>query len=190
VEDNAEESRKAIMAIEPVDSHLAGEERFKCIQSVRDYYVVTANSAGVVSLMNLQGAINMMMSGPESEDEDENSLPEDDESEEQESDNDDDTELAVDIVESVRLGTGARITCLAAWCKTKESQFDEAEQQKVIDKIKKEKEKEPAVKQSTYKRTFDQAEEYMDPDAVKKARSLVKKAKKLKSKREKKKIKK
>lgn len=193
VEDNKDESRKAIMAIEPVDSHLAGEERFKCIQSVRDYYVVTANSAGVVSLMNLQGAINMMMSDPVSEDE--NSLPEDDESDEQDSDNDDDTELAVDIVESVRLGTGARITCLAAWCKTTETQFDEAEEQKAIDKIKKEKEKkekekEPAVKQSTYKRTFDQAEEFMDPEAVKKARSLVKKAKKLKTKRDKKKIKK
>jgi len=186
VEENEEESRKAIMAIEPVDSHLAREERFKCIQSVRDYYVVTANSAGVVSLMNLQGAINMMMSG--SEEENENSLSDDDESEEQESDGGDDTELAVDIVESVRLGTGARITCLAAWCKTKEIQIKEAEEQEVIDKIKKE--NEPAVKQSAYKRKFSKADEFMDADAVKKARSLVKKAKKLKSKREKKKIKK
>lgn len=69
VEDNEDESRKAIMAIEPVDSHLAREERFKCIQSVRDYYIVTANSAGVVSLMNLQGAVDMMMTESEEFDE-------------------------------------------------------------------------------------------------------------------------
>lgn len=182
VEDNEEGSRKAIMAIEPVDSHLAREERFKCIQSVRDYYVVTSNSAGVVSLMNLQGAINMMMS--ESKEEDESSLLDDDES-----DDDDDTELAVDIVESVRLGTGARITCLAAWCKTKESQINDAEQEELIDKSKKE--NETTVKQSTYKRKLEsKADEFMNADAVQKARSLVKKAKKLKNKREKKKIKK
>lgn len=183
VEDNAEESRKAIMAIEPVDSHLAREERFKCIQSVRDYYVVTANSAGVVSLMNLQGAINMIMSPQE---EDENSLPSDsDESGDEENDDDDDTELAVDIVESVRLGTGARITCLAAWCKTNESQIEEAEQQEVVEN--KTKKNEPVEKQRTYKREMSRADESMDPEAVKKARSLVKKAKKLKRKRDQKK---
>jgi WD40 repeat protein len=186
VEDSEEESRKAVMAIEPVDSHLAREERFKCIQSVRDYYVVTANSAGVVSLMNLQGAINMMMS--ESETENENSLPDDDESEDSRSGDEDDMELAVDIVESVRLGTGARITCLAAWCKTKESQIEEAErQEQLIAKV--EEKNEPApVKKSTHKRKLEsKADEFMDEDALKKARSLVKKAKKLKSKREKKK---
>ena len=187
VEDNEDESRKAIMAIEPVDSHLAREERFKCLQAIRDYYIVTANSAGVVSLMNLQGAVNMMSS--ESQEEDENSISENDESSDNESGDDDNVELAVDIVESVRLGTGARITCLAAWCKTKESQVEENEHQEVIEKVKNE--SEPAEKQSTYKRKMEscrsKADEYMDADAVKKARSLVKKAKKLKTKREKKK---
>ena len=183
VEDNEEESRKAIMAIEPVESHLAREERFKCIQSVREYYVVTANSAGVVSLMNLQGAINMMMSEPEVEDE--NSLSNDDESRDQDSDDDDDIELAVDIIESVRLGTGARITCLTAWCKSEESQLNETEQEEAID-TKKEKKREE--KQLTHKRKFEsKADDFMDADAVKKARSLVKKAKKLKNKKEKKK---
>mmetsp|Transcript_17670 Transcript_17670/g.48865 ORF Transcript_17670/g.48865 Transcript_17670/m.48865 type:complete len:458 (+) Transcript_17670:171-1544(+) len=186
VEDNEEESRKAIMAIEPVDSHLAREERFKCLQSVRDYYVVTANSAGVVSLMNLQGAVNMMMSEPQ--DDDENSRPDSDDSEDDENGDDDDMELAVDIVESVRLGTGARITCLAAWCKTPESQIEEAENQEVREM---EKVKESVDKQSTQKRKLDStADESMNSDAIKKARSLVKKAKKLKSKKEKKKKKK
>lgn len=187
VEDNEKESRNAIMAIEPVDSHLAREERFKCIKGVRDYYVVTANSAGVVSLMNLQGAINMMVS--DSEEEDENSLSDDDESGKQEIDGNDDSELAVHIVESVQLGTGARITCLAAWCKTKESQISK-EKQKVTDKITKE-DKSVIKKQSVYKRTLmSKADEIMDADDVTKARSLVKKAKKLKSKRERKKFKK
>mmetsp|Transcript_27658 Transcript_27658/g.60904 ORF Transcript_27658/g.60904 Transcript_27658/m.60904 type:complete len:453 (-) Transcript_27658:251-1609(-) len=182
VEDNEEESRKAIMAIEPVDSHLAREERFKCIQSVRDYYIITANSAGVVSLMNLQGAVNMMMSEPQEEEE--NSSRDSDESEDEENG---DIELAVDIVESVRLGTGARITCLAAWCKTTGDQIEETEKQEVPER----KESKPVEKLSSYKRKMEsRADESMDPDAVKKARSLVKKAKKLKTKKEKKKARK
>lgn len=186
VEDSDDENRKAIMAIEPVESHLAREERFKCIQTVRGYYVVTANSAGVVSLMNLQGAVNMMMSEPE--DEDENSVS-DDESREQDSDEDDDgeTELAVDIIESVRLGTGARITCLAAWCKSEESQMEEEEQE---DAKEMKMQKKTEEQKSTQKRKFEctsKADEYMDADAIEKARSLVEKAKKLKKKRDKKK---
>ena len=178
VEDNEDESRKAIMAIEPVDSHLAREERFKCIQSVRDYYVVTANSAGVVSLMDLHGAINMMMSESE----------EVDESEKQNSDASGDTELAVEIIESVRLGTGARITCLAAWCKTKKCQLNEDEKHGMSQITI---ENKPDVKESTKKRkTESMADKYMDADAVKKARALVRKAKKLKIKKEKKKTKK
>jgi len=181
VEDNEEQARKAIMAIEPVESHLAREERFKCIQTVRDYYVVTANSAGVVSLMNLQGAINMMMSEPE----DENSVSDDDESrnsDNDDDDDDDDTELAVDIIESVRLGTGARITCLTAWCKSTEDQLNEKEEKEAIET------KKSIEKESNKRKLVDnKTDEYMEADAIKKARSLVKKAKKLKNKREKKK---
>lgn len=174
VEDNEDESRKAIMAIEPVDSHLAREERFKCIQCIRDYHVVTANSAGVVSLMNLQGAINMMMS--ESEPLDEKRPSGSDASEEQEEDDKEDTELAVDIVDSVRLGTGARITCLAAWCK-KHNVTNQTTTEN----------KQTTLNEPTYKRKLEsKADEYMNADAVKKARSLVRKAKKLRSKKEKK----
>jgi len=182
VEDNGEDSRRAIMAIEPVDSHLAREERFKCIQSVRDYYVVTANSAGVVCLMNLQGAVNMILS--ESQEGDINTTVDNDN--ESGDDDDDGTELAVEMIESVQLGTGARITCITAWCRTTESQIeDEDEQQEVIGtKIKtdvaEEKRKTPKRKISS------RADVSMDPDAVKRARSLVAKAKKFKRKREKK----
>merc|ERR1712157_285602 len=113
--------------------------------------------AGVVSLMNLQGAIDMMMS--ESEQLDERTSLGDDASEEQNGDDKEETELAVDIVQ---LGTGARITCLAAWCKKQE-----AINQTIM-------ENKPTFKESIYKRKLEsKADEYMTADAVKKARSLV-----------------
>ncbi|KAG7361236.1 transcriptional repressor [Nitzschia inconspicua] len=176
VEDTDEESRRAIMAIEPVDSHLAREERFKCIQCVRDYIVVTANSAGVVSLMDLRGAVNMIMSG------DEKPQGGEGDSDDEDSDNDEELELAVDMIESVQLGTGARITCLSAWCKTTECQLETVseeipsfttEQQKKTDSQEKKRKQETIGDIS------------LDAVALKKARSLVEKAKKLKKKREK-----
>jgi len=195
VEDSEEESRRAIMAIEPVDSHLAREERFKCISCVRDYYVVTANSAGVVSLMNLQGAVNMIMSDSEDENENKNVDENAEDSDENDGSDDDseDTELAVDIIESVQLGTGARITCLTAWCKPnddqlKENASEETQESRVKPGQMKKEEDELAMNKKTLKRKLDgKSDVAMDAETVKKARSLVEKAKKLKSKREKKK---
>ncbi|KAL7571728.1 hypothetical protein ACA910_002827 [Epithemia clementina (nom. ined.)] len=108
VENDKKNERRAIMAIEPVDGSVAGEERFKCIQSIGFGFVVTANSAGVVSLMDLRGAVRMMMSDDEGEAKAEGG-DDDDDSEE-------DEELAVEIIDGVQLGTGARVTCLTAWC--------------------------------------------------------------------------
>lgn len=119
-------TRRAIMAIEPVDTtgqdcHTAGEERFKCVQAVSPYHVVTANSAGVVSLMNLTGAINILQSADEEDYDDENDAPECDsdgepvEKSRRDDSDSDEEELAVDILDSIQLGTGARITCLVAW---------------------------------------------------------------------------
>lgn len=146
IDRNARE-RKAIMAIEPVDGPIAGEERFRCIVPVYGYYVVTANSAGVVSLMNLQGAVNMIVSENQYDDDNEQqrindnptNIDDDNEDEEEIDDYDDDDEeddgdkeeeedgdendqldedeeVAVDIIDSVLLGSGARITTLALWC--------------------------------------------------------------------------
>jgi WD40 repeat protein len=187
IEDSPEESRRAIMAIEPVDSHLAREERFKCIRSVRDYFVVTANSAGVVSLMDLQGAIKMIMSDDEeeSDEEDEN----DDDGERESTSNEEEEELAVDIVESVQLGTGARITCLAAWCKSEEKDKIDPEQDEEISLKRKKTDDENEKKRQNLKKIKqdEKGDVSMDSEAVKKARSLVEKAKKLKKRREKKK---
>ena len=116
-----DQERRAIMAIEPVDGPIAREERFKCIQSIYGYYVATANSAGVVSVMNLGGAVNMITSPSNTTIEDDGDDDRDEDDEEDIDDNEDDDddeseqELAVDIIDSVQIGNGARITCLVAW---------------------------------------------------------------------------
>jgi WD40 repeat protein len=161
--------RRAIMAVEPVDGP-AGEERFKCIQSVGDYYVVTANSAGVVSLMNLQGAVNMIVNETDDDDgrEEERDAEEDGGSIQQEEEQgEDDVELAVDIIDSARLGTGARITCLAAWS----SWADDEEPAESSEN----KETTETTEHSKGKKRKHQHQQQvvMDPAALEKARDLV-----------------
>jgi len=175
VDKNEDGVRRAILAIEPVDKVVAGEERFKCIHALHHdhgYYVVTATSAGVVSVMDLQGAVKMLLS-EEDEDEggdDDNPPQENDDSE----DEDDDLDLAVDILESVQLGSGARITCLTAWCSnipilTKEEETVEEKKEEVLD-----------TSSSNHRgsKKHDLVET-MDESTVEKARALVKKAKKI-----------
>ena len=61
-------ARRAVMAIEPVDGPVAGDARFKCLKSVEGgsgFLVVTANSGGVVSLIDLEGAARMILSDDE-----------------------------------------------------------------------------------------------------------------------------
>jgi protein MAK11 len=187
VEDSDDESRRAIMAIEPVDSHLAGEERFKCLKAVKGYFVVTANSAGVVSVMNLEGAIKMIMSGSDdASDDDDASAASSGDSDDNEADNG--MDLAVDIVETTQLGSGARITCLAAWCRQDETEpEEEVDKRERSPKHQTRKTKEP--EENTLKRKQNGQDITMDAAAVKKARSLVKKAKTMKDKKEKKKTK-
>ena len=188
IEDSADESRRAIMAIEPVESHLAREERFKCICCVRGYYVATANSAGVVSLMNLEGAVRMITPR--------NDLVGDgDDSENDESDDDDDSndlELAVDILESTRLGTGARITCLVAWCMDEETQEENLRADDKGQPVPEEPEAKQTNKEETnsLKRKGTDDNVTMDDAAIKKARSLVAQAKTIKQKKDKKRKKK
>lgn len=190
--DEDESTRRAIMAIEAVEGVVAGEERFKCIQAVNyGYKVITANSAGVVSVMDLQGAINMMMNddGDQSENDvdDQGERPSDRDSSDSDDDEDDEMELAVDIIASVQLGSGARVTCLAAWASHLELEEDIDEEEhdatdsedvheKVEDEKSQRKRKEPVT-----------TEVELDSSAVEKARALVSKAKKLEKKRAKKK---
>lgn len=181
--DDDKAARRAIMAIEPVDGPVAGEERFKCIQCVTGYFVVTANSAGVVSLMNLEGAVRMITTpspASNSEEDDTNDpihpASDDDESDDEESD------LAVEIIDSVQIGTGARITCLAAWASplaTAEASKESLVHQKQPEKI-------SILDDSKSSKKFQRNggapqlnEVVMDPASLEKARALVSKAKKI-----------
>jgi len=189
-----QDARRAIMAIEPIEGPVAGEERYKCIHTVCGYYVVTANSAGIVSLMNLEGAIRMITS----DEPDEDPAQSDSVNEDKDENNDDDSgadDLAVDIIDAVQLGTGARVTCLVAWaCET-----DDQDDSSVSDK---EHEESVPVKQQTSKNASEgEANENekkrklggnhqnleMDPSEVEKARALVAKAKKMQKRKDSKK---
>lgn len=95
----------AIMAIHGIDRVVVGTDRLKFIRSISSNFVVTANAGGVISIIDLSGAVKMLLSditaGKESD-----------------LDNDygDEEELAAEFVTSVRVGTGARITHIAVWC--------------------------------------------------------------------------
>lgn len=175
VQEGNEKERKAILAIEPVEGPVAGEERFKCVQHLHGYHVVTANSAGVVSIYDLRGAVNMIMSSDDMNE----ATPVPPESDDGESDQ----ELAVNIVDSVRLGTGARITCLAVCAhgplrsSTNEAINEAENEEGVSDEADHENSPEdPVIDQSDKKRKRDVG---MDPDAVARARALVSEAKKI-----------
>ncbi|CAJ1910103.1 unnamed protein product [Cylindrotheca closterium] len=199
VEDSDDESRRAIMAIEPVDALLAREERFKSIKVVKNYFIVTANSAGVVSVMNLAGAIKMIMSDPPEDDDDDDSAASNSESDDDDENEADDMDLAVDIVHSTQLGSGARITCLAAWCdETPDEEIDtisddnddEEEENVVVVEEEPPKARVYERVQDTLKRKHMGQDVTMDAAAVKKARSLVAQAKSMKTKKDNKKKKK
>ena len=184
--------RRAIMAIEPVEGPVAGEERFKCLQQVADYHVVTANSAGVVSLMDLSGAVRMIMSDNDGD----NSVSDagDRDANDSDADNDEktgeDEELAVDIIDSVQLGSGNRVTCLAAWSTLRPQENDESEGENAQDAEENEPaetlvEETPQNNVDEKKRKHDRIQE-MDSSALERARDLVASAKKIRDKRQKK----
>eukprot|EP00525_Craspedostauros_australis_P001758 CAMPEP_0198115180 /NCGR_PEP_ID=MMETSP1442-20131203/6362_1 /TAXON_ID= /ORGANISM="Craspedostauros australis, Strain CCMP3328" /LENGTH=219 /DNA_ID=CAMNT_0043772639 /DNA_START=36 /DNA_END=695 /DNA_ORIENTATION=+ len=213
------------MAIEPVDNVVAGEERFKCVAYASGYHVVTANSAGVVSLMDLSGAVRMMM-GDDADDVDAEAADgrqrggtgdgnEGDDEDESDEDEDAEEELAVDIIDSVRLGTGARITALAVWYDDSimaEEASDIGADEENIDvvpgdldsndendsdaenddddengKNKSNKREISGDDKRSSKKRRETPKEMMDPNEVEKARQLVSQAKKLKKKKDKKK---
>mmetsp|Transcript_37452 Transcript_37452/g.78997 ORF Transcript_37452/g.78997 Transcript_37452/m.78997 type:complete len:548 (-) Transcript_37452:31-1674(-) len=215
-EEDEENERRAIMAIEPVERVVAGDDRFKCIRSVEGgsgFLVVMANSGGVVSLYDLEGAARMMLTGGDEEDEDsgdKGSGDEDDsrekdsdEESKSESDNDDDVEAAVEILDSVRLGSGARITDLAVWSYggEQDNELDDVPENESdhgpspsdddVDEqgqIPVEEEKEPPTKKKRKEENKPVVANRieLDAEAVEKARKLVGQAKKHQKKKKKK----
>ena len=213
------EARRAVMAIEPVDGPVAGDARFKCLKSVEGgsgFLVVTANSGGVVSLIDLEGAARMILSDDEeggratgggSSDEDDDV-----------SDEDEEEDVAADFLESVRIGSGARITNLAVWSAgsadgdgmgdddydmletTNDAMYDEqgaeddyssaqeGEEDESIEEAPAQKKKQKI--ELTSRISGEKSREIeLDAEALEKARSIIKKAKKKQKKAKKKKSK-
>jgi len=207
-ESDEADTRRAIMAIEPVEGVVAGDDRLKCIRSVNGgsgFSVVTANSGGIVSLMDLEGAARMMLT-PGNDEEGggggDDGREKDEEDEESDVDSDEEIEAAVEILDSVRLGSGARITDLAVWSyggTEDDAELDEfsgsesdnepslaADDEKEV-KVEEEEQPPPAKRKKgfkDYKKDDNKVE--MDAEAVEKARKLVGQAKKHQKKKKKK----
>lgn len=183
-DDEDEGAIRAVMAIEGVDRVAVGDDRFKCIQRVRGgksaFLVATANSGGVVSIINLEGASRALADGFEEgggNSEDDSDADSDDEEDEEE-------DLAV-FLASVRVGSGARITNLAVWSDTADREEKLAttsnKQKKSTEETsndKKRKRANDAEKANTVK--------LLDSDAVSRARALIDQAKRKQKKKNKK----
>lgn len=212
------EARRAVMAIEPVDGPVAGDARFKCLKSVEGgsgFLVVTANSGGVVSLIDLEGAARMILSDDEeggratggggSSDEDDDV-----------SDEDEEEDVAAEFLESVRIGSGARITNLAVWSagsgddigdddydmlETGDDAMYEEQVAEDDDSSAQEEEEDESIEEApakikkqkielTSRISGEKSREIeLDAEALEKARSIIKKAKKKQKKAKKKKSK-
>ncbi len=208
-EDDEAGTRRAMMAIEPLQGVAsAGEERFKCIQSIHggsDFLVVTANSGGIISVIDLEGAARMLLEDSGDEEPSKSSENEEDGSS-VDSDSESDDDLAAEILCSVRVGTGARITALSAWSDTRPSneeievstqqQLVEEETSKMDDLSENEVKKVRVPKANDSKKRKNESsgakgrtnQIEMDPEAIKRARALVTQAKKHERRKKKKKI--
>ena len=194
-EDEEVGTRRALMAIEPVEGvATAADERFKCIESVKGgsgFLVVTANSGGIISLIDLEGAARMLL-----DDNDENREDVTDDDSESISDTEDE-DLAAEILNSVRIGSGARITAISVWSQAKDQEhekedlgdddvdhevFDTRDATANIEEDEALEEKEPPINKRkrmpevSAGKKVDEIE--MDQEAIKRARALVTQAKK------------
>jgi hypothetical protein len=100
------------MAIHGIDRVVVGTDRLKFIRPLSSNFVVTANAGGVISIIDLSGAVKMLLSDITAENE-------------SDLDNDygDEEELAAEFLTSVRVGTGARITHIAVWCSQSKTHY-------------------------------------------------------------------
>lgn len=203
VDENEEQegTRRALMAIEPVEGVAsAREDRFKCIRSVKggsDYFVVTANSGGVISVIDLEGAARMMLtdSNEESDNDSESSARVNDTSDDSGEEEEEEEEFAAEILESVRIGSGARITSISVWSAYdthKDADIPDSEEEidttKVsvdasgsveLNECKNERQQPSKKRKSTTTVSLGrEGEIQMDSDELEKARKLVRKANK------------
>jgi protein MAK11 len=193
-------TRRAIMAIEPVDRVVAGDDRLKCIRSVEGgsgFLVVTANSGGIVSLMDLEGAARMMLSDIDEDESTSNnnkSSESEGDSSDSDVDSDDEVEVAVEILDSVRLGSGARITDVSVWSCGMDDFNSDNEEEEEYEEEEEEVKEEPKISKAERGKKFERSQPQksngkieLDAAAVEKARKLVGQAKKKQRKQKKKK---
>ena len=185
-------TRRAIMAIEPVDKVVAGDDRLKCIKAIEGgsgFLVVTANSGGVVSVMDLEGAARMMLTPADGAESDEAS---ESESSDNDTDSNGELEVAVEILDSVRIGSGARITNLTVWAHAGEYYDNEDEESHSESESESDLggggEEEVVEKPRITTQKESNAKIELDAEALEKARKLVGQAKKHQQKKKKKKM--
>ena len=171
---------RAVMAIEGVDRVVVGDDRFKCIQRIpsntSQYLVATANSGGVVSIIDLIGAARALATGEDEENAGSSDGSDDDsDTSTKNSDDSDDMENLAEFMCSVRVGTGARITFLSVWAVDKDKDENKSSQN-----AKKNISDENKITENNRKRKPDHAIETvkLDSDEVARARALVSQAKK------------
>lgn len=143
--------------------------------------------------MNLEGAVRMITSDPEDavEEKEENPAGSDSD-DDKENDNDDDEqsgeeELAVDIIDAVQLGSGARITCMVSWaCSEDEVLQAKRDEESKVEKAQFNNIQTPKEDTSDRKRKFAgrQQDMEMDPEEIQRARALVAKAKEMSKKKQ------
>lgn len=204
-EDEEIGTRRALMAIEPVEGvATAGDERFKCIRNVNGgsgFLVVTANSGGIISLIDLEGAARMMLD--DSTDNEEGGQHVKENSDSNYSSDEEDEDLAAEILNSVRIGTGARITAISVWShsNTEDTSYNlEKDDNTETDSTQSAVDNAPQVqdnadnnkkrKTTTISMGGKGNDIEMDSEAIEKARALVSQAKKREKRKSKKKKKK
>mmetsp|Transcript_8368 Transcript_8368/g.23197 ORF Transcript_8368/g.23197 Transcript_8368/m.23197 type:complete len:212 (+) Transcript_8368:96-731(+) len=112
---------------------------------------------------------------------------------EEEEEEEEEEELAVDIVDGVQLGTGARITCLEAWCCSSVEKDDGSgaeDERKELDEESTKKETTRNEKEKKHHRSDKHSHTgkvTIEDDALKRARELVASAKKIQTRKERKK---
>jgi protein MAK11 len=191
-------TRRAIMAIEPVDRVVAGDDRLKCIRAIEGgsgFLAVTANSGGIISVMDLEGAARMMLTPSNDESDSDHEKESGSENEDNDLDSDEEIEVAVEILDSVRIGSGARITNLSVWSAVGQGELDEDGEieshleSKSVSSDQQEDAEEPTIKEQNKgpKQSKNTSTIELDAEALEKARKLVGQAKKHQQKKKKKK---
>jgi hypothetical protein len=147
--------------------------------------------------MDLEGAARMMLSDIDEDESTSNnnkSSESEGDSSDSDIDSDDEVEVAVEILDSVRLGSGARITDVSVWSCGMDDFNSDNEEEEEYEEEEEEVKEEPKISKAERGKKFERSQPQksngkieLDAAAVEKARKLVGQAKKKQRKQKKKK---